>query len=327
MIYGVSQFCYGHEHKWIFTEEEIKRQTGRTIEDHDWLDIHFPIGGSNSSATSFEKLDNDEDVRGFLTAKAEGPDLEDPELVDIAEYYLTVDTDYGSCTQEYLDRLGLKKEELMQEDDVHEHYANAERMINELKDMGYAGFSEINPFYGEHKDMRYSDLEALYQAYKEKLGIYDKGNDTMSLFIDISDIPDSILLASNQVIASYTDKEKDVSLSLEVRGEVHICYKDRDYYDASEFPKELVDIIRNGYYDEAGEHHSYLDSPDIYVSENNWFEMFEMNANDNYLGRTWVVDAENYTDADIKSLFEETAEEILKEREADKDKTDDEREV
>lgn len=147
-------------------------------------------------------------------------------------------------------------------------------------------------------------------------------NSVTNFYIGLEDVSDSLLLSSSQVVADYIDKANNVYLSLEVRGEVHVVYKERDYYDVRDFPEELKSIIKDGY-DEDGMHHSYSEHPDIDILENNWFELFEVDAHDNYLGRALVVDAENYTQEDIVSLFKETEEEILKEAY----KTDDEREI
>lgn len=140
-------------------------------------------------------------------------------------------------------------------------------------------------------------------------------NSNTSYFVDLENIPDSMLLESDQVIAEYHNNEDNVHLSLEVRGEVKVDYKDQLYCGADEFPEELKSIIRNGYYDEDGMHHTYMDHPDICVLNNNWFELFEMDDKDKCTGRTWLVDAENYTPADIDSLFMDTEADILKEKE------------
>ena len=101
-------------------------------------------------------------------ADALGPDLEDPTLVDIAEYLLTVDVDCGSCTQEFLDKFGFTMKELEQYDDIYHHRANAERMIAEIlsseSELRDAIDSE-SPFYGESSDMRYSELCEIYDEY------------------------------------------------------------------------------------------------------------------------------------------------------------------
>ena len=163
-IFGVSQYCHGHEYRWIFDEKTLKEE----LKTDDVLscsgeDIGFPIGGSNSSATWITELEGLSGAKTFLTAAGDGPDSEDPMLVDIAEYLLTVDTGDGSCTKEYLDKLGLKAEDLTQYDDDYSHQKKAESMIKDLKAAGYEDFDYDNPFYGENSDMTFYDLNDLHE--------------------------------------------------------------------------------------------------------------------------------------------------------------------
>ena len=175
--YGVSQLFHGHEYKWIFeesvlmnnmyTENDFKtnpmldKQTFLTeCNDHD---CGFPIGGSNSSSTFTKRLDTLDDVKAFLTEPAEGPDADDPILVDIAEYLMTVDNDSGSCTDKFLSILGLDIKSLEQFDDKYNHRKNAEMMINSLKAHNYPDFDYNDPFYGNNRDMTYSELCDIYE--------------------------------------------------------------------------------------------------------------------------------------------------------------------
>lgn len=179
--YGVTQSHCGHEYRWIFTKEEIERNIGE-FEDDEYLDVHYPMGGSNSSATHFLPLENDEQVFAFMTGEAEGPDLEDPMLVDIAEYLMTVDTDCGSCTQEFLEKFGLNKKDLEQFDDCYSHRIESERMIAEMLQYeenlpslaSYKAIDRDNPFYGESSDMRYSELCEMYEEFTLKKEEWDK---------------------------------------------------------------------------------------------------------------------------------------------------------
>ena len=171
--YGISQYCHGHEYRWIFTEDAIRDAGFQVVNilDLDGEDIHWPIGGSNSSATWMQELKDDDEVKAFLTGEADGPDLEDPMLVDIAEYLLTVDTDYGSCTQDYLDKFGLKAEDLTQYDDCSKRQATAESMIKDLKAAGYEDFDYEKPFYGKNEEMTYSELEELHTQVVGKITV------------------------------------------------------------------------------------------------------------------------------------------------------------
>ena len=155
-MYGVSQYYHGSEKVWIFDEkgllqrfspemidiikEEIKK-SGTFCED-----IHWPIGGSNSSATFIERLDSMEDARKFLVERCDGPDLEDPMLIDLAEYYRSVEVDEGSITQDILDYFNLKAEDLERTDD----------RIEELLSLGYTNAD----FYGDKRNVRYSEAVA-----------------------------------------------------------------------------------------------------------------------------------------------------------------------
>lgn len=178
--YGVSQSRYGHEYRWIFTEEEMISQIGKELFDNLsntygslekenwWVDILFPMGGSNSSATEITYLKDDEAIKAFLTAPALGPDLEDPMLIDIAEYLLTIDVDCGSCTQQFLDKFGLNMRDLEQDDDQYNHRKESERMIAELLSSGNTYDDVIdrdNPFYGDSSDLRFNELCDIYEEY------------------------------------------------------------------------------------------------------------------------------------------------------------------
>lgn len=166
MVYGVMQTHYGHEYRWLFTGEEIQRQMsarGRqlTLDDETWVSF-WPIGGSNSSDAVITRLDSDDKIKNFLTERADS-ELDDPTLCDIAEFYVTVDVEDGSCTQEYLDKFGLTLKELEQTDDKFDRRQNSEKMISDLKACGYEDFDYEKPFYGDNSDMRYSELCSLWE--------------------------------------------------------------------------------------------------------------------------------------------------------------------
>lgn len=177
--YGVNQLSNGHEYRWIFEESVLKEKMygGGEVPEYDDMDIGFPIGGSNRSSTWVKLLNGDEDIKGFLTGKAEGPDSEDPTLVEIAEYLLTVDNDYGSCTDVFMKKFGLNYGDLSKTDDGYSRGARAEKMLSELEfsgkddeildilsEMGYQYDRMDYGFYGCNKDLTFNDLEALWQA-------------------------------------------------------------------------------------------------------------------------------------------------------------------
>ena len=184
--YGVVQSHYGHEYRWIFKEETVRQVLGSEAEPESGaLDIRWPMGGSNSSATLFYPIETDEDARAFLTAPGNGPDLEDPTLVDLAEYLVTVETDEG-CAEEFLDRLRLSAEALTQYDDAFGRRESCEQMADELcryrdflhrlgtefENCEEIDFNDL--FYGDSKDMRYSDLCDLYERFLSRKDDWDK---------------------------------------------------------------------------------------------------------------------------------------------------------
>ena len=185
--YGVVQSHCGHEYRWIYEELAVKHAVDmyENIPENETLDIRWPMGGSNSSATVFYPIETDEDARSFLTAPGEGPDLEDPMLVDLAEYLVTVEADEG-CTGEFLERLGLSAEALTQYDDEFGRCENSARMIAKmaryesfLHRLGMEfedceGVDFDNPFYGDSREMRYSELCELYESFLAKKDDWDK---------------------------------------------------------------------------------------------------------------------------------------------------------
>lgn len=97
--------------------------------------------------------------------------------------------------------------------------------------------------------------------------------------IDISKVVDSMEFPSETWFASVTDGAWQAHL--EVRGSVWVDYKGDYYDDPSDFPKGLKQIIRAG---------GLFSSEDVYVSDNNWFEVL-VYCNGDYVGGD-VVDVE-----------------------------------
>lgn len=128
IYYGAVQAHHGHDYVFLFTEEQMEEEfrdmgglgalpkagapDGR---DCDYRDIFWPMGGSNVSATFIKALEGAEAARDFLTQDAFLPDLEDPMLIDTAEYAWSIDTGSG-CAKEVLDAYGLKAEDYGQSD-------------------------------------------------------------------------------------------------------------------------------------------------------------------------------------------------------------------
>jgi hypothetical protein len=88
---------------------------------------------------------------------------------------------------------------------------------------------------------------------------------TFYLYEDLSKVTDSMLIESDTCIAAL-EQNGEALATLEVRGEVSVQYKGNDYHSVSEFPKDLKTLIEIDPY--------WFNNPDVYVSMNNWFELF-----------------------------------------------------
>jgi len=104
--YGFLQSNHGADHVFVFTEDQLQELFDYYGGDMDELPTDpeetteidgFPMGGSNSSASIVTLLETKEDVLSFLQEPALGPDLEDPMLVDMAEYYFGIDNGNWGC--------------------------------------------------------------------------------------------------------------------------------------------------------------------------------------------------------------------------------------
>jgi hypothetical protein len=104
--YGIIQSNHGADHVFLYTEDQIKQDfvdTGIGVDllptpTNSPIDLDgYPIGGSNSGAAQIFFLTDEEAAVNFLSQKALGADYDDPELVDLAEYYWSIDRgEYGN---------------------------------------------------------------------------------------------------------------------------------------------------------------------------------------------------------------------------------------
>lgn len=169
-IYGLDQACHGHLYRWIFTKESLLEH-GINPHDEDCIDIGFPIGGSNSTGTYIRKLNTEEEIKDFLL-EGYTTEYEDPMLVDISEGIYTIDTDdqyYGSITSEYVKLFDIPEEELTKENSL---YKEAEELINAIRELDTdesSGIDYENPFYGESRYMRLSELEDILEELKREM--------------------------------------------------------------------------------------------------------------------------------------------------------------
>ena len=127
--------------------------------------------------------------------------------------------------------------------------------------------------------------------------------------IKMERIKDSMEIKSGTVIATLQNLATGTRVSLEVRGDIKVCYSPEgfsvvgygEYYtNPVEFPKELKEIIQQGKLFEDTEH--------VYVCDNNWFEIFteyretgKQGYQYNYDVNTELCDPEGYT---IPQLFD-----------------------
>lgn len=166
-IYGVEQSVYGHNYRFIYTGTDLRSCINLpplTKNDKFYEDIGFPFGSNNCSSTRIVKLESLEEVKDFLLADYK-TDYEDPRLIDIAEGICTIDANLGnlSITNKFVTLLHIPQNELTKDNAL---LAPAKQMIQELQnaDTDYE-IDFNNPFYGTSKDMRFSDLTALYEAH------------------------------------------------------------------------------------------------------------------------------------------------------------------
>ncbi len=140
---------------------------------------------------------------------------------------------------------------------------------------------------------------------------------------DLTNIPDSMLLDSETVIAKC-DCE-GYHMTLEVHGEVRVTVEkdggEEVYRCASEFPDWLIEAIKKDpnvwdTYAPTGEGNDNAEG-NLYVSDNNWFEMFLFDENWGYVTSD-VVDAENMSPEQIKVLFGELFDDYKKQEEKER---------
>lgn len=138
--------------------------------------------------------------------------------------------------------------------------------------------------------------------------MYKKNRDIefhLNTDIDLREIKDSMQLDSEQTIATLKSGERWASL--EVRGDVKVFWNpninsgtgtphDGNFYAyPSEFPQELKDLIKEDPYWTTDER--------VYVSENNWFELFIYENKNDVCPAADVVDVEGCSGAQIFEMM------------------------
>ena len=105
-------------------------------------------------------------------------------------------------------------------------------------------------------------------------------------------ITNSLLLPSGTIIAEILVGE--FTAYIIVHGSVRIIYKDEVYKDISQFPEELVDIIRNG---NLGE------NADTYLDMNNWYELVVLKNERELYCDVVDIDISTMTETDMQNFL------------------------
>lgn len=105
-------------------------------------------------------------------------------------------------------------------------------------------------------------------------------------------ITNSLLLPSGTIIAEIVVGE--FCAYILVHGSVRIIYKDEVYKDISQFPEELVDIIRNG---NLGE------NADTYLDMSNWYELVVLKNERELYCDVVDIDISTMTETDMQNFL------------------------
>lgn len=126
-------------------------------------------------------------------------------------------------------------------------------------------------------------------------------------YVDLINVGDSMELDSGQIIAEM--QYGNISASLEVRGDVKVTFDDQTYLCPSDFPQKLKEMIHTD--------RNWYNSKSVYVSENNWFELF-VSCDGSAFPDADCVDAENLKPIDVFGLLYEAIVSKIKELKGDK---------
>ena len=122
---------------------------------------------------------------------------------------------------------------------------------------------------------------------------------------DLFSINDSMEVESGTELARLDTGEKVVTL--EIRGEVRVKYRDIVYKTPAQFPKELQDFFHKADYSS----HDIPDADTLDIIDNNWAEVFlwkkGKNGTLNWTGSSDVIDLGGFDNpADIYNFLYET---------------------
>lgn len=133
---------------------------------------------------------------------------------------------------------------------------------------------------------------------------------------DLTNVSDSMQFDSEQTLATL--EADNYLVTLEVRGDVKVWWNpdkngnpdDGTYYNnPSEFPQELKDIIagnkkiyrKDG--DNVGMEYLWTLDDRVYVSENNWFELFIFNGKEDSVPTSSLIDPEGCTPSQVFGIM------------------------
>ena len=155
--YGVIQNHHGSDKLFIYSKSQLEKAL-KEINMLEYVNIPtkknetgfcdlFPIGGSNSGPGIIGLLETENDIKDFLNYHGE-MDYEDPTLIELAEYYVEIVTDktFECCTEEWLIKLNLDKEELEKKD------------IKDIEDLSYEICEKLNITMKDFYDLSYRDI-------------------------------------------------------------------------------------------------------------------------------------------------------------------------
>jgi len=243
---------------------------------------------------------NTEDIKTLFPAgKPEGKDA------DAVVGYLRD----GKGAPKALSADDTDEEAVWNEDDVREDIANGNFALSSDGQYGVRFTRGARELLGHAPDNCHGFFIDVYQAVTDK-----SGTDRAFRCASLEDINDSMELDSGQEIARLYDE--DLCATLEVRGEVDVIYRGREYRTAGKFPETLTKLFHEG---KADRKHG------VEVIDNNWFEVFVWNVkkNDNdretleWTGIADVADAEGMTPEEIRGMLSDTLEEYRTEETAE----------
>ena len=160
--YGIRQMCHGADHIFVFSEDEIEHEIETGYLEREDFEKYFPDnpeeeteiegfpwGGSNVSAGVVVLLENEGTAYNYLIGQdASGPDLEDPCLVDMAEYYWKIEVHDG-CAGDIL-RARQCSIEKIEENAMSSH----DQTMYDIEET----LGKIDFYSDKYRDIRVSDV-------------------------------------------------------------------------------------------------------------------------------------------------------------------------